>query len=63
MSFKLEGIETRAHFIVDGQHKIEISSENEVVIEKSNEFHWVVRSPSHNFFHLLREKLKFGDRS
>ncbi|OYZ17700.1 MAG: NAD(+) kinase [Bdellovibrio sp. 28-41-41] len=63
MSFKLEGKETRAHFIVDGQHKIEISSENEVVIEKSNQFHWVVRSPSHNFFHLLREKLKFGDRS
>jgi NAD+ kinase len=63
MSFKLEGKTQRAHFIVDGQHKIEISNENEIVIEKSNHFHWVVRSPSHNFFHLLREKLKFGDRS
>lgn len=63
MTFKLEGIGQRAHFIVDGQHKIEISNENEVMIEKSHQFHWVVRSPSHNFFHLLREKLKFGDRS
>ncbi|MBL7543503.1 MAG: NAD(+)/NADH kinase [Bdellovibrionaceae bacterium] len=63
MSFKLEGKTRRAHFIVDGQHKIEISSETEIVIEKSKHFHWVVRSPSHNFFHLLREKLKFGDRA
>lgn len=63
MSFKLEGKSQRAHFIVDGQHKIEISNENEIVIKKSHLFHWVVRSPSHNFFHLLREKLKFGDRS
>lgn len=63
MSFKLEGKVQRAHFIVDGQHKIEISSENEIVIKKSQHFHWVVRSPSHNFFHLLREKLKFGDRT
>lgn len=63
LSFKLEGKTQRAHFIVDGQHKIEISNDNEVVIEKSRHFHWVVRSPSHNFFHLLREKLKFGDRS
>lgn len=63
MSFKLEGKTRRAHFIVDGQHKIEISNENEIIIEKSQNFHWVVRSPSHNFFHLLREKLKFGDRS
>lgn len=63
MSFKLEGKTQRAHFIVDGQHKIEISSDNEIVIEKSKDFHWVIRSPSHNFFHLLREKLKFGDRS
>lgn len=63
MSFKLEGKSQRAHFIVDGQHKIEISHENEIVIEKSQDFHWVIRPSSHNFFHLLREKLKFGDRS
>ncbi len=63
MSFKLEGKTQRAHFIVDGQHKVEISNENDIVIEKSQNFHWVIRSPSHNFFHLLREKLKFGDRS
>lgn len=63
MSFKLEGKTQRAHFVVDGQHKIEISNENDVVIEKSQNFHWVIRSPTHNFFHLLREKLKFGDRS
>lgn len=63
LSFKLEGSSHKAHFIVDGQKKLEISNNDEVIIEKSAHQHWVIRSPSHNFFHLLREKLKFGERA
>ncbi|MNL54892.1 putative inorganic polyphosphate/ATP-NAD kinase [compost metagenome] len=63
LSFKLEGKTQKAHFIVDGQKSTELSSDDEVVISRSCYDHWVVRAPEHNFFHLLREKLKFGDRS
>lgn len=63
LSFKLEGSTHKAHFIVDGQKKLEISNNDEIIIEKSAHQHWVIRSPSHNFFHLLREKLKFGERA
>lgn len=61
LDFKLEGT-LRAHFIVDGQKVTEILPEDEVTIERSPFDHWVIRSQNHNFFHLLREKLRFGDR-
>ncbi|MCK6598327.1 MAG: NAD(+)/NADH kinase [Bdellovibrionaceae bacterium] len=63
LSFKLEGSTHKAYFIVDGQKKLEISNNDEIMIEKSQFEHWIIRSPSHNFFHLLREKLKFGERA
>lgn len=63
LSFKLEGKTQKAHFIVDGQKVTEITAEDEVVISRSCYDHWMVREPNHNYFHLLREKLKFGDRN
>lgn len=63
LSFKLDGKTEKAHFIVDGQKVAEIVAEDEVVVNRSCYDHWMVRQPDHNFFHLLREKLKFGDRS
>ncbi len=64
LTFKLmSGKEQIAHFIVDGQKQAEISNDDEIMIKRSHYDHWVVRSPAHNFFHLLREKLKFGDRN
>ena len=63
LNFKLEDSTPKAHFIVDGQKKMEISNADEIHIEKSAHQHWIIRSPSHNFFHLLREKLKFGERA
>lgn len=64
LEFKLmTGKEQKAHFIVDGQKQTEITNDDEIVITRSCYDHWVVRAPSHNFFHLLREKLKFGDRN
>jgi NAD+ kinase len=63
LNFKLEDSTPKAHFIVDGQKKMEISNADEIHIVKSTHQHWIIRSPSHNFFHLLREKLKFGERA
>lgn len=64
MSFKMDGGRTqRAQLIVDGQNETEITPEDEVIIQRSGFDHLVVRAPNHNYFHLLREKLKFGDRA
>lgn len=52
-----------AQLIVDGQKEIEVTPMDEVVIQRSHFAHWVVRSPTHNYYSLLREKLKFGDRA
>jgi len=62
LSFKLSRT-PQADFIVDGQKQAVLKAEDEVVIRRCECNHWIVREPSHNFFHLLREKLKFGDRS
>ncbi|WP_413577252.1 NAD(+)/NADH kinase [Bdellovibrio sp. HCB290] len=63
LSFQLDGKTHKAHFIVDGQKVAEINADDEVVLTRSPYDHWMVRHPDHNYFHLLREKLKFGDRT
>lgn len=63
LSFKLEGRNQKAHFIVDGQKLSEITGDDEVILTRSPYDHWMVREADHNYFHLLREKLKFGDRN
>ena len=63
LEFKLEGQTQKAHFVIDGQKVTELTADDEVQIRRSCYDHWILRSPNHNFFHLLREKLKFGDRS
>ncbi|MGZ3773490.1 MAG: NAD(+)/NADH kinase [Pseudobdellovibrionaceae bacterium] len=63
LSFTLKGKTQKAHFIVDGQKVTEITADDEVVLARSCYDHWMVREENHNYFHLLREKLKFGDRS
>ncbi len=51
-----------AHLIVDGQKVLELSSDDEVTISRSKTDHLMIRKPNHNFFELLKDKLKFGDR-
>lgn len=63
LSFKLDGKTVKAHFIVDGQIVTELSADDEVTLTKSSYDHLMVRQQDHNYFTLLREKLKFGDRS
>lgn len=57
------GREQKAHFIVDGQKTLEVSSDDEVILQRSQYDHWVVREPKFNHFDLLKEKLKFGERA
>lgn len=63
LSFKLDGKTVKAHLIVDGQKATELSADDEVILTRSCYDHLMVRQADHNYFTLLREKLKFGDRS
>lgn len=63
VSFKLDGKSHKANLIIDGQQQSEVTNEDEVIICKSYYDHLMVREPDHDYFHLLREKLKFGDRA
>jgi NAD+ kinase len=53
----------RAHFVVDGIKVDDISLDDEILIRRHKVDHLMVRDPAQNYFHLLREKLKFGDRA
>jgi len=46
----------------DGQLSVELQNGDSVVIERANNPLRVVRSPSRNYFAVLREKLKWGER-
>jgi len=52
-----------ARITVDGQMKIKVSKNQTVKIKKAPFLHKVLRIPSHNYFDLLRKKLKFGERA
>jgi NAD+ kinase len=62
LTFKLVGKLHRAHLVVDGQILEEINNDDEVVIRKAKSDHYMVCDPKLDFFHLMREKLRFGDR-
>lgn len=62
LSFHLKGLGQKAHLVVDGQKVLEIDSSYKIQIKRCTLDHWVVREPSFNYFSLLREKLKFGNR-
>jgi NAD+ kinase len=54
---------TSAFLTVDGQRVEEVKPNDQVVIEKSARDHVTVREPGNNYFDLLRDKLKFGQRA
>lgn len=47
---------------VDGQTLTELDEHCEIHVEKSKFPHLMLRRKDHDYFHLLREKLKFGER-
>ncbi len=52
----------RALLTVDGQMLLKLSPKDKVSLRTSKHKHYVLRKPNHNYFDLLREKLKFGQR-
>lgn len=62
LTFSIVQKDKRAILTVDGARCGDLTYEDEVVIVRSPIDHITIRKPSHNFFQLLREKLKFGER-
>jgi NAD+ kinase len=62
MVLKVEQQTASAHLIIDGQKVLELSQDDEVTISRCQMDHIMIRRSGHNFFELLKEKLKFGDR-
>ncbi len=52
-----------AQLNIDGQNIQDIDPNFEIILKKSNENLLVLKDPFQNYFDLLREKLKFGERS
>lgn len=61
--FRLEGSNQKANLVIDGQELTALTHEDEIIVEKFSADHLLIEPPQSNFFHLLREKLKFGDRA
>jgi NAD+ kinase len=63
ISFNLLNKTNRATLSVDGVKVGEMTGKDEVIVKRSSHQHFMLRKPGHNYFHLLREKLKFGERA
>jgi NAD+ kinase len=63
IQFTVQGQKARAVLTVDGIKKATIGPHDEVWVERDASDHLFLRKVGHNFFSLLREKLKFGERA
>lgn len=63
LSFRVLNHDKHAILTVDGINCGTITANDEVVVVRSDFDHYVIRKPSSNYFSLLREKLKFGQRN
>lgn len=63
LSFRVLTRDKRAVLTVDGVNCGEITHDDEVVIVRNSQDHYVIRKQSSNYFALLREKLQFGQRA
>jgi len=62
LSVRVLGDNRSGTVTIDGQRQADINEKCELLIQRHKVEHIVLRKPSHNFFSLLREKLKFGER-
>ena len=62
ITFRVIGAHRTAVLTIDGQKTMEVNSSHELIVKRNAKDHFIVRHPTHNFFNLLREKLKFGER-
>ena len=63
ISLKLAEKDQSASFTLDGILIQEIKPNHKLIITKSEYSLKVLKDPTHNYFSLLREKLKFGERT
>lgn len=63
IQFALVGRSQRASLTLDGVKKTRIGPSDEVVVSRSRQRHHFLRKAGHNYFGLLKEKLKFGERA
>lgn len=63
VSLVLKGDQQKAMLTVDGLKTAEIQSGDTVCVRKSKLKHCMLRKPDHNYFVLLKDKLKFGERA
>ncbi len=63
IQFSLVGKNQRAVLTLDGIRKAKIGPADEVVVTRAKHGHQFLRKFGHNYFGLLKEKLKFGERA
>lgn len=63
IQFSILGQGTRAVLTADGIKKATVGPNDEVWVERDKCDHLFLRKVGHNYFSLLREKLKFGERA
>jgi len=63
ISIKLLSQVHPAFLTIDGENKEQLHPNDEVIIKRNDRDHLIVREPSHNYFNILRDKLKFGERA
>lgn len=62
LTFKLLNKKQKAFLAVDGRNFCDLKANDEVIITRSKCDRYMLKKPSVNYFDLLREKLKFGER-
>lgn len=62
LTFRVSKQMQTARLTADGQSGFELKAMDEVIISKSKHDHFVLKRPGQNYFDLLRQKLKFGER-
>lgn len=62
LMFRLLNKSQRAFLTIDGRNAGDLRANDEIIITRAKCDHWMIKRPSQNYFDLLREKLRFGER-
>jgi NAD+ kinase len=62
LEFHVLGKDRTAQLSIDGVKALDIDGSHSLKVTRHKRDHFIIRHPTHNFFNLLREKLKFGER-